>query len=232
MNETHNDGMSSDDEVPDVELAQYREQLGECENFIGFKNPFWRLNVISAQLKSDAAMIFDEVVEEFCELPQILHKFDEWKQKDINAYKEAYVHLCLPKIVSIFMRSQMILWSPFEPDHYEDIDKMKWFHPVAMYGRTSDETEAILRIDPDVFMIPTVIEKIILPKLSSKFKTNSTWDQTKLFTFFRAHRRMLGSAFDNWNLQAGETAESANQWLSIVASDIEESSKHVYHHHR
>lgn len=29
MNETHNDGMSSDDEVPDVELAQYREQLGE-----------------------------------------------------------------------------------------------------------------------------------------------------------------------------------------------------------
>lgn len=28
MNETHNDGMSSDDEVPDVELAQYREQLG------------------------------------------------------------------------------------------------------------------------------------------------------------------------------------------------------------
>lgn len=29
MNETHNDGMSSDDEVPDVELAQYRDQLGE-----------------------------------------------------------------------------------------------------------------------------------------------------------------------------------------------------------
>lgn len=29
MSETHNDGMSSDDEVPDVELAQYREQLGE-----------------------------------------------------------------------------------------------------------------------------------------------------------------------------------------------------------
>lgn len=27
--ETHNDGMSSDDEVPDIELAQYREQLGE-----------------------------------------------------------------------------------------------------------------------------------------------------------------------------------------------------------
>jgi GC-rich sequence DNA-binding factor len=30
--EKHNDGMSSDDEVPDIELAQYRDQLGECES--------------------------------------------------------------------------------------------------------------------------------------------------------------------------------------------------------
>jgi GC-rich sequence DNA-binding factor len=88
----------------------------------------------------------------------------------MNAYKEAYVHLCLPKVASIFIRAQMILWSPFESDFYEDIDKMKWFHPLAMYGRSNDETEDTLRNDPDVFLIPTVIEKIILPKLSSKFK--------------------------------------------------------------
>lgn len=114
-------------------------------------------------------MIFDEVVEEYCELPQILQKFYEWKKKDMNAYKEAYVHLCLPKIISIFVRAQMILWSPFEADHYEDIDEMKWFHPVAMYGRSENETEEMLRNDPDVFLIPTVIEKIVLPKLCSKF---------------------------------------------------------------
>lgn len=148
MRETHNDGMSSDDEVPDVELAQYREQL--------------------AQIKIDAAMIFDEVVEEFCELPQILQKFDEWKKKDFIAYKEAYVHLCIPKVVGVFVRAEMILWSPFEADHYEDIDKMKWFHPPAMYGRTPTETEDSLRKDPDVFVIPSLVEKIVLPKLSSE----------------------------------------------------------------
>lgn len=114
-------------------------------------------------------MIFDEVVEEYCELPHILQKFDEWKRKDMNAYKETYVHLCLPKIVSIFVRAQMILWSPFEPDHYEDIDEMKWFHPVALYGRSEKETEEALRNDPDVFLIPTVVEKIVLAKLCSKF---------------------------------------------------------------
>src|SRR5690349_20015261 len=149
MSDTHNDGMSSDDEVPDVELSQYREQL--------------------SQIKTDATMIFDEVVEEFCELPQILQKFDEWKKKDVNAYREAYVHLCLPKVVGIFVRAEMILWSPFEIDHYEDVDKMKWFHPLAMYGRLSGETEDTLRKDLDVFAIPTVIEKIVLSKLSSEF---------------------------------------------------------------
>lgn len=125
--------------------------------------------MISAQIKNDTAMIFDEVVEEYCELPQILMRFYEWKKRDLNAYREAYVHLCLPKIVSIFVRAEMILWSPFEVDSYEDIDKMKWFHPLVMYGRSAEETEESLRKDPDVFAIPTIIEKIILPKLSSKF---------------------------------------------------------------
>lgn len=113
-------------------------------------------------------MVFDEVVEEYCELPQILMRFDEWKKKDVNAYREAYVHLCLPKVVSIFVRAQMIMWSPFEVDNYEDVDKMKWFHPLVMYGLSADETEESLRKDPDVFAIPTIIEKIVLPKLSSK----------------------------------------------------------------
>lgn len=129
---------------------------------------FYLFKLISAQIKSDSALIFDEVVEEYCELPQILQKFDEWKKKDLSAYKETYVHLCLPKIASIFIRSQMIMWTPFEPDYYEDIDKMKWFHPLMMYGRSNEETEELLRRDPDVFLVPTVIEKIILPKLSSK----------------------------------------------------------------
>lgn len=113
-------------------------------------------------------MIFDEVVEDYCELPHILTKLDEWKKKDMNAYKEAYVHLCLPKIVSVFVRAQMILWTPFQPEFYEDIDKMKWFDPVAMYGKTSEEIEETLRKDPDVFLIPSIIEKVVVSKLSSK----------------------------------------------------------------
>lgn len=38
MSETHNDGMSSDDEVPDIELAQYRDQLGMKILFLKFQS--------------------------------------------------------------------------------------------------------------------------------------------------------------------------------------------------
>lgn len=140
--------MSSDDEVPDVELAHYKSQL--------------------SQINSEATSIFEDVADEYFELALVLQKFDEWKKKDLIAYKEAFVHLCLPKITSVFVRAKMIMWSPFEIDYYEDIEKMDWFRPLAMYGRNESETEESLRNDPDVFLIPTLIEKIILPKLNSK----------------------------------------------------------------
>lgn len=38
MSETHNDGMSSDDEVPDIELSQYKEQLGEFKKSHNFQS--------------------------------------------------------------------------------------------------------------------------------------------------------------------------------------------------
>lgn len=99
----------------------------------------------------------------------ILQKFEEWKKKDASSYNEAFAHLCLPKIVGVFMRWEMILWTPFSTETYEDIEKMKWYHSAAMYGKSENETEATLRNDPDVFLVPTVVEKVVLPKLNSEF---------------------------------------------------------------
>lgn len=194
---------------------------------------FLLLNQISAQIKEDSAMIFDEVVEDYCELPQILHRLDEWKKKDMNAYKEAYVHLCLPKIANVLIRAQMILWSPFEVDHYEDIDKMKWFHPLAMYGSSNGETEEALRNDPDVFLVPTVIEKIILPKLSSELDQllNSFQVLTRWKSFNRTAGRVLGSSIDDANAEAGEADESTVERLSVAEGDVEEPSDDVRDHH-
>lgn len=112
-------------------------------------------------------LLFDDVSEEYCELPEVLKTFEEWKLKEINSYKEAYVHLCLPKICGTIIRPRLVLWNPFD-DNFEDIEKMQWFHLLALYGRKKRETEDDLRNDPDLFLVPIVIEKIILPKLTSK----------------------------------------------------------------
>jgi GC-rich sequence DNA-binding factor len=153
FNESHYEGMSSDDEVPDIELKQYKESL--------------------AQIKQEAMLIFDDVSEEYCQLGLILNKFSEWKKKEFNAYKESFFHLCLPKIVIIFIRWHLIMWNPLEKCEgidsisiLQDIDKMEWFHPLAMYSKAENETEESLRNDPDVFLIPTIIEKAILMKLN------------------------------------------------------------------
>lgn len=147
MNENHNEGMSSDEEVPDIELLQYRESLGK--------------------IKQEASVVFEDVSEEYCQLPLILEKFEGWKKKDLNAYKESFFHLCLPKIVNVFIRWHLIMWNPLEKS--EDIEKMEWYHPLAFYAKADNETEEILRNDPDVFLIPTVIEKVVILKLNSKW---------------------------------------------------------------
>ncbi len=146
MNEAHNDGMSSDDEIPDIVLKEYMDT--------------------QKMLKEEASTIFEDVSDEFCDLRLILQKFEEWKRKDSNAYKESFFHLCLPKIATIFVRWHLLTWNLFEKS--EDIDKMEWFHPLMMYSSSGKETEESLRNDPDVFLVPTVIEKTILPKLHGK----------------------------------------------------------------
>jgi GC-rich sequence DNA-binding factor len=95
---------------------------------------------------------------------------EEWKYRELNSYKEAYVHLCLPKICGVLIRPSLVLWNPFD-ENYEDIEKMEWFHLLAMYAKGKNETEEDLRNDPDLFLVPTIIEKLILPKLTSEFNS-------------------------------------------------------------
>lgn len=45
---------------------------------------------------------------------------------------------------------------------------MKWFDNLLFYGLEPNETEDNLRNDPDLKLIPLVIEKVVLPKLNSK----------------------------------------------------------------
>lgn len=143
-------------------------------------------------------LIFEDVSEEYSELPDVLKNFEEWKLKEFNSYKEAYVHLCLPKISGTLIRPRLVLWNPFD-ENYEDIEKMRWFHLLAMYGRKKNETEEDLRCDPDLFLVPIVIEKIILQKLTSKFNATKVLELYLIKFYFRHYTGSLGSIVNHSN---------------------------------
>ena len=58
----------------------------------------------------------------------------------------------------------MLTWSPLLAD-FKDIEKLNWYAAAMLYAWSEDETEDTLKQDPDVQLVPTLIEKIILPKL-------------------------------------------------------------------
>ena len=46
---------------------------------------------------------------------------------------------------------------------------MSWFNIIMKYGYSNNETEETLLNDPDLCLIPSLIEKIILPKITGLF---------------------------------------------------------------
>lgn len=43
---------------------------------------------------------------------------------------------------------------------------MEWYETMMKYGLRPGETEAQLIDDPDIRLVPTLMEKIILPKIT------------------------------------------------------------------
>lgn len=56
----------------------------------------------------------DDVLDEFISVDVILQHMLEWKNKYLNSYIEAYVNVCLPKLVGPYVRLEMLMWNPLE----------------------------------------------------------------------------------------------------------------------
>ncbi|CAH0558279.1 unnamed protein product [Brassicogethes aeneus] len=140
----HVEGMSSDDEISqqdELNFAKEREQI-----------------------ESEVRVVFEDVVEEYSSAASILIRFEQWREADLTAYTEAYATLCLPKVVSPLVRLNLVFWDPL--NETSDIEKLDWYRTMALYGLHDDETESTLSKDPDINLLPTIIEKVIVPKLT------------------------------------------------------------------
>lgn len=111
--------------------------------------------------------VFEDVVEDYASVSNILGHFEKWRETDINSYTEAYASMCLPKILRPLLQISLAFWNPLVET--DDLDKYHWYHTIMLYGAERGETEDKLLNDPDVNLIPTVVEKIIIPKLNRKY---------------------------------------------------------------
>ncbi|XP_013061045.2 PAX3- and PAX7-binding protein 1-like [Biomphalaria glabrata] len=148
----HQDGLSSDDEESSQsQMLKFKSEYDDC---------------VKAQ-----ETLFDDVVEDFSQIEQVKYKFEQWKFTYGDSYREAYIGLCLPKLLNPLIRKELILWNPLD-ENCVDFEDSSWFNSLVFLGFR--EGEPIEKSDDDLKLLPSIVEKLILPKLT--FLVDNVWD--------------------------------------------------------
>ncbi|XP_072807668.1 intron Large complex component GCFC2 isoform X3 [Vicugna pacos] len=91
---THQEGTSSDDELHSADMTDFQKSRGD--------------------ILQDRKKIFEDVHDDFCNIQNILLKFQQWREKFPDSYYEAFVSLCIPKLLNPLIRFQLIDWNPLK----------------------------------------------------------------------------------------------------------------------
>ncbi|NXA49219.1 GCFC2 factor, partial [Nothocercus julius] len=109
----HHEGMSSDDELPPTEMTEFQKSKDD--------------------ILEDSRKIFEDVRSDFSDTGQILLKFQEWKEKFPDSYCDAYIGLCLPKLLNPVIRAHLISWNPLE-QNFVELEEMPWFRAIEEFS--------------------------------------------------------------------------------------------------
>ncbi|XP_059542312.1 PAX3- and PAX7-binding protein 1 isoform X1 [Myotis daubentonii] len=146
----HLEGLSSDDEETSTDITNF--------------------NLEKDRISKESSKVFEDVLESFCSIDCIKSQFEAWRSRYYTSYKDAYIGLCLPKLFNPLIRLQLLTWTPLEAK-CRDFENMLWFESLLFYGCEEREQE---REDVDIALLPTIVEKVILPKLT--VIAESMWD--------------------------------------------------------
>ncbi|KAL3171309.1 hypothetical protein MRX96_013531 [Rhipicephalus microplus] len=93
-NLVHHGGMSTDDEQPDADRLSFDKER--------------------ELILDDARHVFEDVTEQFSSVAALKQKFERWKRDFGESYEQAYIPLCLVKLLVSFVRLQMVALNPIE----------------------------------------------------------------------------------------------------------------------
>ncbi|TRZ23879.1 hypothetical protein HGM15179_003231 [Zosterops borbonicus] len=194
----HHEGLSSDEELTPTEVDEFQKS---------------RDNVLE-----DSRKIFEDVHADFCDIRKILLKFQEWKEKLPDSYCDAYISFCLPKLLNPLIRVQLISWNPLE--NFTELEEMPWFRAIEEFSDAENVSESKRDDGHDKEVLPRVIEKTILPKITAFVK--SVWDplstsQTKNLV------QLCNNIFGKQILSKNESSRAREDLMNTVVLRMKKS---------
>lgn len=196
----HVEGMSSDDEMPQQDMLNFDKDKD--------------------QLEAEVKEVFDDVIDDYSSVANILIRFEQWREADLTAYTEAYATLCLPRVVAPLIRLHLIFWDPLNDS--VELEKMEWYRTLALYGLHDDETERSLARDPDINLLPIVVEKLILPKLTQL--VDRCWDPLSSSQTLRLI--VVLSRYIRRFPTLGPDSQSLNNFFNAILHKLKQSLEH------
>ncbi|KAK7153185.1 hypothetical protein R3I93_011170 [Phoxinus phoxinus] len=112
-------------------------------------------------LLKKAQEVFADVQTDFWDVKKVLSRFNEWRVSFQESYSNAYIALCLPKLLAPLIRHQLIGWNPLQAEG-DDFEALPWYSAVEKFchGLGFEESENM-----DKTTLPSIIEKTILSKV-------------------------------------------------------------------
>ncbi|CAG4920557.1 unnamed protein product [Colias eurytheme] len=185
----HRDGDSSDDDLPPADQTTRRHEIETIRE-------------LSASLFADALPAWRSV-------RGVCRELARWRRKHPALYGDAYIADCLPRLLAPYVRHQLILWNPLADEDNEDYERMDWYKCLMMYGVRSEKNEEdsessseeeseivvsedTVRDDVDLMLVPTIVDKVVLPKVTELVEV--AWDPMSVRACIRLRNILLRAA--------------------------------------
>ncbi|XP_029423459.1 GC-rich sequence DNA-binding factor 2 isoform X2 [Nannospalax galili] len=187
----HQEGTSSDDELPSTEMTDFQKCQGD--------------------IFQDCKKIFEDVHDDFCNIQNILLKFQQWREKFPESYHEAFIGFCLPKLLSPLIRVQLLDWNPLKLDSI-GLEQMPWFTSITEFMDSSME-DTTKDDNSDKKILSTVINKTVVPRLTDFVEF--IWDplSTSQTTSLTTHCRVV---LEEHSTSENEVSKSKQDLLKSV----------------
>lgn len=118
-----------------------------------------------------ADQIFSDASDEYSQLSLVKERLEKWKRDYSSSYRDAYMSLSTPAIMSPYVRLELLKWDPLHEE--ADFSDMKWYSELFSFGLPDDGRD-FNHDDADANLVPTLVEKVALPILHHEIE--HCWD--------------------------------------------------------